>query len=425
MSKIEINYIPHPKQKIFHESKALYRLLCTGAGFGKTSAGVNELIRGMVKESTAGCVWAMAAPTHKMIKRVIIPEFYKWCPQSIIKSYNKNEQEIVLLNEVKVIGVAGDNRSQIDKARGLTLGGIYGDEIALDRTGYLHEILIERLRDIRGPLKLFYTTTPKGIDWTYRIWMDKLRKDGAKLKNPEEYEIFGGTTRDNPYTPEQYKQNLESNYTGNFAKQELEGKYVKFEGLVYQDFDQNVHIVKDEDLPANFKDMIGGIDWGVNNPNVALFIGVDNDMNLWILDEIFESQITIEEFRKMVIKTNKVWNVSRFYADPSGAGGILDFNNYEIACMKANNEVMVGISEVMNYLRKGKNGLSRLFVHQRCINTIKEFLLYRYHDSSEGQSVKENPYPFNDHAMDALRYAVMSLFQSDERGKPESFFSYG
>ena len=52
----------------------------------------------------------------------------------------------------------------------------------------------------------------------------------------------------------------------------------------------------------------------------------------------------------------------------------------------------------------------RLYVDPRCVNTIREFNLYRYPEQGESIAAPEEPEKANDHCMDALRYAVAVWF---------------
>jgi hypothetical protein len=62
--------------------------------------------------------------------------------------------------------------------------------------------------------------------------------------NPESYAWFGGTTLDNPYTPEEYKQDLVHQYEGLFKQQEIYGEFCGFEGQVYNNFRGELHVLK-------------------------------------------------------------------------------------------------------------------------------------------------------------------------------------
>ena len=64
------------------------------------------------------------------------------------------------------------------------------------------------------------------------------------MPNAKDYEWFGGSTLDNPFTPQEYKDTLLVQYEGMFKEQEIYGKFVGFEGQVYKNFNMNIHVIK-------------------------------------------------------------------------------------------------------------------------------------------------------------------------------------
>ncbi len=55
---------------------------------------------------------------------------------------------------------------------------------------------------------------------------------------------------------------------------------------------------------------------------------------------------------------------------------------------------------------------NKLKIASRCINTIQELETYSYPDKKPGKNEYEDPIKENDHAMDALRYAIMMTVTS-------------
>jgi len=66
--------------------------------------------------------------------------------------------------------------------------------------------------------------------------------------------------------------------------------------------------------------------------------------------------------------------------------------------------VLDGISKVQNRLPAVGDGRLRLTVSAACANAIAEFESYCWKETAGG--VKDEPEKVNDHAMDALRYAL-------------------
>ena len=398
-------YNPHPKQLPFHQSDARFRLICTGVGFGKSAAGVNELIKVALQYKS---LYALIAPTIPMLKNSTLREFFKFCPHELIVNYNRTERKIELLGGSEIVGLSGDNERDIDRLRGMNLGGAYGDEIAICPE-YMHDILIARLRDQNGPQKIWYTTTPKGFTWLHRLFVLKKNKAGELFKTPGDYEIFGGTSYDNPFTDVEYKRVMTEAYSGSFSKQEIYGEFVGFEGLVYPEFSRNVHITSLAHEQMGVKRFIAGVDWGYTNPSVILCIGIDGDGRLTVEEEFYEKRIDHEQLKEQALVLKKKYNIERFYCDPSEPMFIQSFQRAGLNAVEAVNDVMPGIKNVAQMLQTAGDGKPRISVNERCLNTINEFQTYRYPDEKEGKKVDEQPMKVFDHAMDALRYAVMGV----------------
>ncbi len=432
MHEIEIKYLPHQKQKIFHENKTKFRLICTGIGFGKSAAGVNELLK-VALHCKPGCLIAMIGPTLPMLKNTTLREFFKFCPHELIKNHNKSERIITIVNDVDIIYLSGDNDADIERLRGMNLGAFYGDEIVLQPES-LHNILTGRLRDPRGPMKGWYTTTPKGFNWMYRLFVEKKKQDGTALDKPDDYEIFLGYTRDNPYTPDEYKDSLEALYTGTFAKQELLGEFVGFEGLVYPDFSQEKHVIdtKKYMLKDIFpKRLVAGIDWGYTNPMVFHLWAIDGDDRMYLLHEFHERKIQIEQLIDEIknvaerylklLGSHGITKIDTIYADPSEPQFIDKIRSEGFNIVAADNAIVPGIQAVTQKLQDPGDGKPMLMIDKSCLEVINEFNVYRYPEIRDGRPTQENPLKVFDHAMDAIKYVIMGCGGS-QMGVPKAIF---
>ena len=73
-------------------------------------------------------------------------------------------------------------------------------------------------------------------------------------------------------------------YSDEFAKQEIYGDFIAFEGLVYKEFSRVVHVIDSFEIPEHWR-RVRGIDFGFKNPFVCLFCALDEDNRLYIYDE--------------------------------------------------------------------------------------------------------------------------------------------
>lgn len=238
---IVIDYQPFPKQLAFHESTAKFRALITGVGFGKSVCGVNELLKMAVLHPNSTHV--ILAPNGKILQNATLPEFRKYARPLIARDL-VSKNTIELINGAKIICLSADNNRHIERLRGITIGSYWADEAALFPS-IVHHILIGRLRSKHGPLRGIYTTTPKGFNWLHALFVRKIDPKNKKpLMNAKDFEWFGGSSLDNPHTPQEYKDTLLAQYSGMFLQQEVYGAFTAFEGTVYPHFRMDVHIVK-------------------------------------------------------------------------------------------------------------------------------------------------------------------------------------
>ena len=191
-------------------------------------------------------------------------------------------------------------------------------------------------------------------------------------------------------------ESLERSYTGEFAKQELEGEFISLEGLVYPMFREDVHI---KQLPAAmFQHWALALDEGYTNPAVILLIGIDADGRLHIAREFYQTGV----LQSRVCETASTWaleyHTNAAIVDASAAGLIADLRNYGLVADGHKGRVLDGITIIQDLLKVAHDGKPRLTIDPACVNTVNEFESYIWKPG------KDEPVKENDHALDALRY---------------------
>jgi phage terminase large subunit len=196
----------------------------------------------------------------------------------------------------------------------------------------------------------------------------------------------------------------ESEYTGDFARQELGGEFVAFEGLIYAEFEPGRHVSRER--PDTFARVIAGVDWGFANPGVIVVLGVDGDGRAWVLAEVYERRRRVEEWVEMAAQMRDLWGISGFYCDPSEPEYIKAFRERGLKAEGADNAVLPGIQAVKNALAQRGDGTVGLTISPDCVHLLSEFEQYQWAENRHG--IKDEPVKANDHAMDAMRYAIMA-----------------
>ncbi|QEK12728.1 PBSX family phage terminase large subunit [Crassaminicella thermophila] len=294
-----------------------------------------------------------------------------------------------------------DERSQ-DLIQGITLAGMLFDEVALMPESFVNQATARC--SVEGA-KFWFNCNPEGpYHWFKVNWLDRLKEKNAIHLH--------FTMDDNPSLSEKVKERYKRLYSGVFFKRYILGLWVIAEGIIYDMFSEETHIVdeKNKYWPKDnkFEEYYIAIDYGTQNACVFLLIGKYKG-RYFIVDEYYYSGKEegkqksdpnyFADFEKFVqgIKIKKI------IIDPSAASFItlLKENGYSVK--KAINDVVDGIREVSKRLSN-----LELFVHKRCKNTIKEFSSYTW-DAKATERGEDKPVKKFDHAMDALRYFVYTI----------------
>jgi PBSX family phage terminase large subunit len=393
--KLTVKYAPLKHQKEFSKLLAGNKrivLFLGGIRSGKTYAGAREALKRIYTEPiTRGIGW-IVSPTYPM-SLVVEREFESAADGIIIKKY-KGERAYLLYPPKgcdKPYRVEVKSAEEPDRLRGASLDWIWMDEAAM-MTEDCWKILLGRVLDSQG--KIFMTTTPRGRNWLYREVFERADKD-------DRIAVVRATTSENIYLNKEDVGHLRNSYSASFARQELEGEFVSFDGLVYQAFDFRSHVVPPITRVPSGAEIIGGIDTGFEDPFVHLWVMKSNH-NYYVIDEYFAKHRTIENHAQS-IKASK-WDalVMRRWADPSSAQERTDLDRHNVSSYPANNDIKAGINCVERLLEVG-----RLYVAQNCVNLLSEIGQYQY-KVKDGKNTKDEPVDYANHTMDALRYAIYS-----------------
>lgn len=194
------------------------------------------------------------------------------------------------------------------------------------------------------------------------------------------------------------------------------------EGLVYP-FDESFHVRKPPENLSVFREFVVGVDHGWVDPGVFLLIGIQGhgqDATAWVLQEWYESECPNSRWNERA----KAWQFARaFFSDPSRPDRI---NELRAHCnpVAADNNILGGIARVADMMFRRPPAFEenpdwcRLYVAPICTNTIKEFNTYRRkRDPRASDQFMEDPEDKNNHAMDALRYALVGVFGRGDTGR--------
>jgi PBSX family phage terminase large subunit len=272
--------------------------------------------------------------------------------------------------------------------------------------------------------KLFGTTNPDSpAHWLRKEYLLRADDPGLNLRH------WHFVIDDNPGLSRRKIAEYKASFTGLFYKRFIEGRWVAAEGAIFDNWDEDRHIIHGE-LPLIERWISCGIDYGTRNPFAAVLLGMDVHQRLVVTSEYrYDSkthrrQKSPGEYREDLVAwlarhpipgtagtpdpytgqpRPQLYGVRPEYivVDPAASVFIVELqHNSDLSPAGADNSVLDGIRLVSTLLAR-----DRLLVHESCKGLISEFPGYSW-DDRETLVGRDVPIKVDDHSLDALRYAV-------------------
>lgn len=434
-------YRPHEKQYMFHASTKKKKLYIGGNRSGKTTGGVCEAIwratgrhpyRPDLNElgPTRGRV--IAVDFINGVEKIIFPQFKQWIYPSALRggswetAYDKTLRTLYFTNGSFIEFMSYDQ--DLDKFAGTSRNWVHFDEEP-PKAIYIENMA--RLMDTDGDF--WITMTPvEGMTWIY----DDLFEPNENNEDSP-VEIIQINTEENPYLTANAIKSFADSVDDDEKQARLQGKFVQVGGRIYKSFDPTVgglHVLREpvEKPKQRFKDWlwICALDHGLNNPTAVLWTAVNREGFAVTFKEHYRKEWTIDMHAAEIHKINQqLGRVPDLYvADPSiqnrnavsGTSIHEEYIKFGIPFILGNPAVKDGIVRVKRYMNPTvridkETGLPvpKWRCTPNCSNLIWELKRYRWKTYSNKKlnyehNNFEEPNKRDDHAADALRYAIMT-----------------
>jgi len=392
VQRVQIPYSPHDGQKPFHQAryKTKFRLISGGTGSGKTLGGVFEDLSWLIENP--GCTVQIFEPTIPMVKKILIPTLERLlsCPitsNPLVTDFNQTDKHIQF---VKGGHLWFGSLEEPENAEGENLDFAHVDEARLVPHFDIAWPSIQRR--IRGsvpnkyPTGAIVTTTPDMPGSAIHNFFEN-----PKTKNPDA-EVYRFSIDANAANlPAGYIENMKRIHTGSYAERFIFGRFAAV-GMGCFPFDVTVHVP--DVLPTQFSFVRYGLDFGWTNPSALVAIGFDSDGRAYAIDEFYETQTTIDALVNEYRRMRELYGAGPLFCDPTELQTIQTIHSMGVDARKYEYKRADGIRELGSRFKVLGDGKPRLFIGRQCVNLISELMEYK-------EEVKEN-----DHAVDALRYAM-------------------
>ena len=289
----------------------------------------------------------------------------------------------------------GKDESSYMLIQGITLSGIFLDEVALMPRSFVEQA-ITRTLSVENSLYWFNCNPDSSEHWFYKEWILK-----AEERNALHLHFL---MSDNPTLSQKQLDESERQFSGVFHDRYIKGLWVLAEGLVYPMFNKNKHILEDY-TPSSDAFYYISCDYGTLNPCSMGLWAVERDKAVRIKEFYYDGRQkgiskTDEEYYRELEKLADGFNIQFVIVDPSASSFITTIKQHgKFRTRKADNAVLDGIRRTSTLIDN-----DRIFICKCCKDIIREFSLYCW--DSEKLHEKDTVIKENDHAMDDMRYFV-------------------
>lgn len=302
--------------------------------------------------------------------------------------YSLPRKEARLFGRLIYLEGVNDARAE-SKIRGMTLQGAYCDEVTLFTEDFF-SMLLSRLSE-QGA-KLFGTTNPDNPNhWLKKGYIDRREKlDMLVMKF---------LIDDNPFLDQTYVENLKKEYAGVFYDRFILGAWVNAEGMVYPDFDREIHFVSANQVPENeMTKWFVGVDFGWEHYGVFVLIGKTQDGRYYLVREWSAQHRHIDRWIEIGLKIKEERGNINFYCDTARPDLIQSMRTAGLRALNARKDVMAGIAEVASLYKQ-----KRLFIVKENVRRFPDEIYGYVWKEGADEPVKEN-----DDVQDAIRYGIYS-----------------
>lgn len=400
--------ITNPAFWQLYGAKERYVNMIGGGGSGKSVyASQNPIFRlmtepdhfwGSFRKVHRTCYDSVFAAHKSAIRKMGVADLWQENKSRLTLTFKPNGNRIICLglDDPEKIKSITDERG-----RDINLTGAWLEEATeMNEMDFVQIDL--RLRGGRNKKQILLSYNPiSHHSWIKRRFFDN-PQDRLKIR------IHRSTWRDNVFLRDpDYVEQLQNL---RFIDEQLwrvysEGLWGMLKGLIYGLFPY-------ADPPATIDDTFYGLDFGFNNPMVLVRCDL-RDEKIFISESIYRSSLTTTDLISVMLEGN-ISQTAPIYADPSEPGIIEELARagYNVrAAEKIGgpniNEVKAGIMFVK---------AQQIFTSPGNTNINKELGAYKWKETKDGNLLDE-PVKFMDHAMDAIRYAIVShLFRRQAAG---------
>jgi len=339
-------------------------------------------------------------------RNVLEPMFQILTAKGIEYHYHRSENPHVSVGSNTYYLFGASNEASQDTLQGLTAAGAYLDEVVLFPQSFVDQAIGRCSAETgKNGAKLFFNCNPEGpYHWFKTEYIDKAKE--------KKILVLHFTMEDNLSLSEKVKARFRRMFSGVFFKRYILGLWVMAEGVIYDMFNKEDHVV--DTIERGYSRYYISCDYGTKNPTTFGLWGLYD--GIWYKTKEYH----YDGRQAMIQKTDEEYcddleafvgdiRINSVIVDPSAASFITAIRKRgRFSVTEANNAVIDGIRNLSTAL-----GRKLIQYNDCCLETFREFASYVWDEKASSRG-EDKPIKDNDHQMDADRYFINTvLFGSD------------
>ena len=413
---LKLEGVPSERQKEFFLSRARHTAYGGARGGGKSWAMRRKFI-----------LLALAYPgLNLLLLRRTLPELREnhLIPMQRelygVAGYNSTERVFVFPNGSRIKLGYCDSAQDVYQYQGQEYA-VIGLEEATHFTEEQMRFLTTCNRTTRTDIapRMYYTCNPGNVGhaWVKRLFIDRLYRDG---ENPGDYLFIPARIYDNRVLLDadpNYIRQLQA-LPDELRRAHLDGDWDVHAGQFFREFSRSRHVIDPIELPSWWR-RFRSMDWGYNDPCCVLWHAVDGEGRIYTYRELYVRQTRAADVARRAIELSRGEDIRYTVASPdiwakhgatlTGAGGFEGESLAELFALSgmpltpADNSRIAGWNRVRDFLADAPDGRPLWQCFSDCRNLIRQLpgLIFDQHN-------REDAADGDDHAPEALRYALMS-----------------
>jgi len=384
-----------------------YKVINCGRRAGKSFLTSIEMLR-FATENPHTDIWYIS-PSYKQSKAIMWAMLKDLIPPVVINRINETNISIELVNGSRILLKGGDNP---DSLRGVKIDFCVFDETAFfSKWEEVWQVIRPTLVDSKA--QVWFISTPNGFNH-FKELAENITKGGRSIFKPDDYKYFHFTTYDNPYLDPTEIDQMKLEMDEDSFAQEVLGEFRKMSGLIYKEFNRDIHMV---DIPfEKFNEewtFTRSLDFGFAHKSALGYFAISPQKDeIYLYDGIYESNLVESQIAEIVKEKDAGRKIVKPVADSAQPMSIAQLFHYGVRfdpVDKSTDSVKNGIVRVAELLRiRPDTGKPTLMFNKNLTWIADEFETYRWIEATQDGVVKEVPYKVRDDSCDMVRYFAIT-----------------